>query len=309
VILAWLVACSSCVGLPDSVPAGAGKITEADGPDLLTATSPDLSVLPWLTLAQLSTEDFRDCPLVYIQDSVISADAGVPDGCLDSAGVQWRGSAAVTRGAEDALVFSFEDFGPVEGVPAPWSAFGTLILSVTDSGAGQRLVSRLELTSMGPEEERVYWSETMASYAAYDRVYYVDHAYGSVGVMDWGTTDIDINRVPLSLVNGCGYGLHAGGTTAMFAKNKAVLFFSEGESVAAPPPYDTSGGIDTGPTGSSGGSGSGGSGGDGAIEIPNPMASGVGPCGECVGLTVDGEAIAGCVEPARSMSWPFYAPF
>jgi hypothetical protein len=304
VIVLWFTACSSCAGLPDTVPAGAGKLTEEDGPDLLTATSPDLQVLPWLVLSQMVNEDYRDCPLVYIQDSNIAYDAGTGEGCLDSHGVTWRGTASASYGGGGAIVLSFEDFGPIAGVPSPWSAFGTLTLDVTDSGAGMRVSSRLEVTSFG-DEDKQYWNETTGGFAFYNGVFYADHLSGSVGVSDWGVADVDINRVPLSLVNGCSFGAHAAGTTGLFAKNEGVLFFSAATEVSLPPPnhsHPDSGGADTGASGSTGGSGDG-------LVLPNPLGDANGLCGDCTGLTVDGTAIAGCVQPGRSMSWPFYAPF
>jgi hypothetical protein len=305
-MLWWLLGCSSCAGLPETVPAGAGKITEADAPDLLTASSPDLQVIPWLAITQLVNEDYRDCPLVHIQDSVISFDAGGEVGCLDSAGVSWRGTAAVSYGASEDIVFSFEDFGPVDGVPAPWSAFGTLIVGVTEAGAGMRVTSRLELTSYHEDGTKQFWNETKGGFAFHDGVFYADHVYGLVGVGDWGTADVDINRVPLSLVNGCSFGAHASGTTALFAKNDGVFFFTLAEEASiAPPPthaHDSGGGGgDTGPSG-------GGGGGDGMV-LPSPLGDAGGLCGECAGFTIDSEGVEGCVAPGRSMSWPFYAPF
>lgn len=306
-MLALLLACASCAGLPDTVPAGAGKITEADVPDLLTASSPDLQVLPWLALTQLVNEDYRDCPLVYIQDSTVSFDAGGDVGCLDSTGITWKGTAAASYGAGDEIVFSFEDFGPVEGVPSPWSAFGTLTVAVTEAGAGMRVSSRLEVTSYDPDGDKQYWNETKGGFAFYDGVFYADHLAGQVGVSDWGVSDLDINRVPLSLVNGCSFGQHAAGTSALFAKNDGFFYFSAVEEASlAPPPnhvgHSGGGGIDTGPSGGTGGSGDG-------MVLPSPLGDAGGLCGECVGFTLEGEALSGCVEPARSLSWPFYAPF
>ncbi len=311
-ILALLVGCSSCAGRPDSVPEAPGKITAEDAADLLTGTSPDLPILPWLAVAQLAREDYRDCPLVYLGNSTVAIDAGSDeDGCLDSAGVRWRGQASVSYGAGGALVFSFDDFGPIEGVDSPWTGFGNLSVTLTDAGTGMRVSSRMELTSHGPGDDLVFWVETEGGYAFYDGVFYVDHAYGDVGIMDWGTTEIDVNRVPLSLTNGCAYGAHPIGTIGMFAKNDGVFTFqaaaAEEEAMAgfpAPPPPSAA---DTGADPHTGGGGGGGGG--GSIEIPSPMGVASGYCGECTTLAIEGVAVEGCVTPTRVVSWPFFDPF
>lgn len=308
-ILFLLVACSSCAGRPDSVPSTPGKLSAEDGPNLLTATSPDLPILPWLAVAQLAREDYRDCPLVYSSSSNITIDAGsAEEGCLDSAGVRWHGLASVTYGAGNALVFSFEDFGPIEGVDSPWTGFGTLMVSFTDSGAGLLVDSKIELTSHGPGDDLVFWIETQGGYAFFDGIFYVDHAYGDVGVMDWGTTEIDVNRVPLSLTNGCAYGSHPSGTIAMFGKNDGVFTFSSASEVDL---EFTSGGGAKAHTGAlhTGHTGGGGGGGGGGIDIPNPMGTPSGYCGACTTLAIEGTAVEGCVEPTRIVSWPFYEPF
>ncbi len=310
--LLLLAACSSCASRPDSVPAGAGKITAEMGPDLLTATSPDLPILPWLAVARLLQEDYRDCPLVYVNDSSIAIDAGPDDeGCLDSAGVRWRGQASAAFAAGGDISFNFEDFGPIEGVDSPWTAFGSLLVGLTDSGQGMRVESRIELTSHGPGEKKIFWIETTGGYAFYDAVFYVDHLYGTVGIGDWGTAEIDVNRVPLSVTNGCAYGSHAAGTIAMFASNDGLFTFSAasggGDEAAAGPPAPKSshtGGLHTGHTGAGGG-GNGG----GGLEVPNPMGTPSGFCGECTTMSIEGTAVPGCVVPERVVSWPFYLPF
>lgn len=310
-ILALLVACSSCAGRPENVPATPGKLTADDAADLLTGTSPDLPILPWLAVAQLASEDYRDCPLVFLGDSTIAIDAGPGDeGCLDSAGVRWRGQASVTYGAGGALVFSFEDFGPIEGVESPWTGFGTLSVDITDAGTGMRVQSRIELTSRGPGDDLIFWIETDGGYAFYDGIFYVDHAYGTVGLADWGTTEIDVNRVPLSLTNGCAYGAHPSGTIAMFAKNDGVFTFQaadDGEDVGLPGPAGPNGHTGFGHTGHTGGGGGGG--GSGGIDIPNPMGRASGYCGTCSSLAIEGTPVEGCVVPTRYVSWPFYEPF
>ncbi len=308
-LLLLLVGCASCVGLPDSVPSNPGTIDEPSAPDLLTAASPDLEVIPWKSVARLAAEDYRDCPVVYIQAQTISIDAGGETGCLDSAGVRWQGSASASLAAGGTVVLSFNDFGPVEGVPSPWSALGTVTVGVTQGGSGERVVSRLEVTSHGPGDPLVFWNDTSGSFAFYDGVFYADHVYGSVGLGDWGTAEIDTNRLPLSLTNGCPFGMHASGTIALFAQNTGVFSFSQSTDdlgAAAGPPPPPSGAGDTGDSGDSAGSGGGGS---DVLVIPNPTGDAGGLCGACVNLTVEGAAVAGCVQPTRTISFPFYDPF
>jgi len=157
----------------------------------------------------------------------------------------------------------------------------------------------------------VFWVETEGGYAFYDGVFYVDHAYGDVGIMDWGTTEIDVNRVPLSLTNGCAYGAHPIGTIGLFAKNDGVFTFqaaaAEEEATAGFPAPPPPAGPDTGAAPHTGGGGGGGGG--GSIEIPSPMGVASGYCGECTTLAVEGVAVDGCVTPTRVVSWPFFDPF
>lgn len=307
--LLLLTGCASCVGLPDSVPSNPGSIDETAAPDLLTAVSPDLEVIPWAVIARLAAEDYRDCPLVYLTTQSLSIDAGGETGCLDSAGVRWEGTASASMAAGGTVVLSFNDFGPVEGVPSPWSALGTLNIAVTPAGAGLRVVSRLAVDSLGPGDPLSFWNDTSGSFAFYDGVFYADHVYGTVGLGDWGTADIDTNRLPLSLTNGCAFGMHASGTIALFAQNTGVFSFSQSSEeagLAGPPPPPApppaSGSADTGD------SGAGGQGADGLV-LPNPTGDAGSVCGACVNLTVEGAAVAGCVQPTRTISYPFYDPF
>jgi len=307
----WLSACTSCGGQPDSIPSEAGKLTEEIAPDLLTASSPDLVVVPWAALAQLALEDYRDCPLVYLTDSQIYIDAGGADGCLDSAGYRWQGTASATF-ASSSIALEFNDFGPVAGVPSPWTALGSLQLTPTGSGSGQKVTSRLAVTSYGPGDTLDFWNESTGGFAFYGGTYYVDHLNGTVGIGDWGTAEVDVNRVPLSLVNGCTYGEHAAGNIALFAQNDGYFTFQAADVAAAPtgpPPPPAAG--DTANTGDTGDTaGGGGGGGSGSTNvIPNPTGAAGELCGECAQLAIDGEPLAGCVAATRVMSWPFIAPF
>ncbi|GDX80593.1 hypothetical protein LBMAG42_24040 [Deltaproteobacteria bacterium] len=310
-LLLLFTACASCVGLPESVPSNPGTVDEPTAPDLLSAASPDLEVIPWAVIARLAAEDYRDCPLVYLTTQSLSIDAGGETGCLDSAGVRWQGSASVSLAAGGSVVLSFNDFGPVEGVPSPWLALGTLTITTTPGGSGQRVASRLEVTSHGPGDPLAFWNDTSGSFTFYDGVFYADHVYGTVGLGEWGTAEIDTNRLPLSLTNGCPFGMHASGTIALFASNTGVFSFSQSAGdagLAGPPPPPpapppASGSADTGDS-------AGGGGGDGSgLVLPNPTGDAGDVCGACVNLTIEGTAVAGCVQPTRTISYPFYDPF
>lgn len=305
--LLFLSACASC-GMPDEIPDKPGTVEEAELPDLLTVVSPDLPVNLWLVVAQLSGEDVRDCPEIYWSGSTLSISAGTGDGCLDSALVTWKGSASASSGGGGSLVMTFNDFGPVDGVSAPWSANGTVSLEGTESGVGTRVSSAVTVTSLDPGGERVLYNETQMGLTYYDSVLYADHFYGTVGLGSWGTAEIDGNRVPLGLANGCAYARHYAGSVSVFGKNEAVFSFKRLAALAGPPPP------------AEGDSGGGDSGGDTDTDtdtdpddtdtnIPLPTGDAEGLCGDCTAVAIDGTALPTCVEPVRSVDWPFFAPF
>ncbi|MBM4364606.1 MAG: hypothetical protein FJ102_00210 [Deltaproteobacteria bacterium] len=310
IVLAGLWGCTACVTLPAEVPNAPGTVDEDVLPDLLSVSSPDLPMNLWFTIAQLSYEDYRDCPIVTVTDQVLSIVTDA-DGCLDSSGVHWVGSATATFGAGGAIVFSFDDFGPDSGADDAWTAFGTVTVTRTTSGLGDRVHSDLQMTSISENADgnRVFYHSTDGSLTYYDGAAYFDHFYGTVGLGDWGTAQIDANRVPLATVNGCAYAKHYAGTIGVFAANEAVFSFKALESEAkAPPPAEgsDSGNWDTGDADTDTDTDTDS---DSDLDVSPPSGDAEGLCGDCAAVSVDGTTLPECVEAERTVGWPFYIPF
>ncbi len=306
-LLATGLGCSACVALPGEIPDSPGKVDEDIVADLLAVSSPDLPINLWLTVSALFYEDFRDCPVVTIQPSVVAITTDA-DGCLDSAGVHWVGSASVSYGAGGALVFSFEHFGPDDGIDDAWTAFGTVTVSRTTSGVGDRVRTDLQVNSRPTDDARVMYHATDASLAYYDGAAYIDHQYGTVGLGDWGTAEIDGNRVALGTANGCEYAQHYAGTIGVFAANEAAYSFKRVAPLEGPPPpaegdtgFDTGGDADADTDTDTDT--------DPDIEADATGPGGEGLCGDCVVVSIDGTALPECVEADRAIGWAFSAPW
>lgn len=292
-----------CAVLPSNIPNHKGTITAAELPTLMSVASPDLPLVPWLTMLALGQEDWRDCPAITDTGSQILAEGY---DCVDSSGVTWSGlGSAVATGT--ATVITLEQFGP-SGIEGGWIANGSI--TIMDSGDGFKVETQLQVDSWDGDAQ-TWWVDTEMGLGEYDSRYYASYYTGTVGLQDWGLADIDADNVVISIVLGCGYADHGGGIIRFTGSNEAELLFESGTAGPPGPVLDTGGTTTTTTTTGDTGPGDtddtdGGNGG----TIPDLDIGDADPlCGTCAVGTIDGETESGCISAARSMSIGVEAPF
>ncbi len=303
-LILTLLACGG--GPPSEVPDKTNQITAEVVPDLVTIGSVDLPWLMWLTVLQLGTEEWRDCPRVTVRD-----DGGITvaaNDCVDSTGVQWFGTATLTVDAQnDRQVVSLQDFGANDSVGG-WTAKGQVAVETTANGF--LTDTDVVVTSLANDESFVLWADVEAAYATYDDVVYADRADGRIGVEGWGTAELTARTVPVSLLYGCGVASPYAGRMTFESKNESVVTFGEGNAPAAPPPPadtgDTGGSEDTGPEDTAAEDTSAED--TGTDSVP-PVSDGENECEVCREASIDETALGTCLDLTRTLSWPFPSPF
>ncbi|MDP2313336.1 MAG: hypothetical protein Q8P41_10555 [Pseudomonadota bacterium] len=291
-----LLLLTACGGPPAEVPDKVNQITADVLPELVTIGSVDLPWLFWLTMVQLSSEDWRDCPSVFLREDGGTSVTG--NDCVDSTGVQWFGTASLSIDPETGRqVIVMQGFGANDSVGG-WMADGQV--SVTPTLTGYLMDTAVSVASLANDESFVLWADTASAYATYGDVVYADRSDGQVGVEGWGTAELTARLVPVSLLNDCGWASAFSGRLAFDSSNAALVTFNEGGlPVGLPPPADTGATGDTGDTGAD----------DTGLPDVDDSDEPDGVCGICRNASIDGTSLGECMDLERVLSWPFPAPF
>jgi hypothetical protein len=309
-----------CGGPPEGIPDSPGTITAAELPNLATIGSPDLPWLAWETMVTFETEEWRDCPQVFLRADGLNVTA---DGCVDSTGVTWYGTASYTiNAAEASAVVSMNDFGADDGTGG-WTMDGTV--RIDEVSTGYLLTMTASVVSLAGDTSYLMWADTETALAEYDGVTYADRITGTVGLQGWGTSDVEGLTLPIALAGGCTYGAHPAGTLLFRGSgdNAGFLAYSDLSSAGGDTDAASAKGVDTGDTaapadtgtdtGADTGADTGGTD-TGATDTADTGDTGTSEttdltCNACPDGRVDGVLLDACVTVERLLDSPFPAPF
>lgn len=319
-LLALLVGCG---GLPATIPNQPGAATAENATTIMAAASPDMPYAVYATVRGLTQEQYRSCPEITVSNDTTLIKTP-SEGCVDSSGIQWSGSASYTLSG-DTESLSLNNFS-ASGVTGGWLAKGSQSAYPPSDFSGTFLTSKILVTSLdAPTLD--YWVDTTVAYTSDGSDYlYADNWRGTIGVQDIGTFDVVGARTQLAYFSGCDYGAAAFGDIAVQGTADSRLDISYHTFDATSnvrPPYkgetadtaDTGFPVDTSDTGDSGDTAETGDTGETADTSDSSdttdTSSGADEdslCG-CATVMVGGATVSECAVPARTVAWPFVAVY
>lgn len=308
-----------CGGLPATIPNQPGVATAENATTIMTGASPDMAYAVYATVRALTQEQYRACPEVTVSNDTTLVKTP-SEGCVDSSGIQWNGSASYTVSG-DTETLSLNNFS-ASGITGGWLAKGSQVAYPPADFSGTFLTSKMLVTSLdAPTLD--YWVDTTVAYTSDGSDYlYADNWRGTIGVQDIGTFEVVGARTQLAYFSGCDYGAAAFGDIAIqgTAESRVDVAYHTFDATAnVRPPYkgetadtaDTGFPIDTSDTSDTSDSGDSGDSSDTSdtSDTGDTTDTSVGAdedalCG-CATVMVGGVTVSECTLPARTVAWPF----